>query len=55
MRLTYFDARFDSECDSCDEPIEQGERIARTDSGDYLCGSCVEEIEEDEADTLGSV
>lgn len=35
-----FPARFDSECDNCGNAMDQGDPIARTDDGDYICGRC---------------
>jgi hypothetical protein len=35
-----FRARFDSECDSCGNAMDQGDLIGRTKDGDYICGEC---------------
>ncbi|HEY8881915.1 MAG TPA: hypothetical protein VIM47_00795 [Dermatophilaceae bacterium] len=35
-----FPARFDSECDGCEKDIAEGDPIARTDAGDYICAAC---------------
>lgn len=35
-----FPARFDSECDACGNAMDQGDPIARTDDGDYICSAC---------------
>ena len=35
-----FPARFNSHCDECDSPMLEGDPIARTDDGDYLCKGC---------------
>ena len=35
-----FRARFDSDCDGCGGRIREGDPIARTVDGDYLCGEC---------------
>lgn len=35
-----FPARFDSECDGCGNAMDQGDMIARTDDGDYICEAC---------------
>ena len=37
---TRFVARFDSDCDGCGGRIRQGDTIARTVDGDYLCEEC---------------
>jgi hypothetical protein len=33
-------SHFNSECDGCGNPIDQGDPIARTDNGDYICERC---------------
>jgi hypothetical protein len=35
-----FPARFDSECDACGDDMDEGDPIARTDDGDYICAGC---------------
>jgi hypothetical protein len=35
-----FPARFDSRCDYCEKPMAEGDPIARTDDGDYICERC---------------
>ena len=35
-----FPARFDSECDGCGNAMDEGDPIARTDGGDYICVKC---------------
>jgi hypothetical protein len=35
-----FDARFDSECDNCGNWMSEGDPIARTQDGDYICSGC---------------
>jgi hypothetical protein len=35
-----FPARFDSECDGCGNAMAEGDPIARTDDGDYICERC---------------
>jgi len=35
-----FPARFDSECDGCGNAMDEGDPIARTDAGDYICAAC---------------
>jgi len=35
-----FPARFDSECDACGNAMDEGDPIARTDAGDYICAAC---------------
>ena len=35
-----FFARFNSYCDECDSPMREGEPIARTDQGEYICLGC---------------
>lgn len=35
-----FPARFTSECDGCGAQMLEGQTIARTDDGDYICGTC---------------
>jgi len=37
---TRFSARFDSECDGCGGQIYEGDRIARTVNGEYICERC---------------
>jgi formylmethanofuran dehydrogenase subunit E len=36
------DAKFDSRCPACDEPIHEGDRIGVVD-GEWLCEECVED------------
>lgn len=38
--MARFPARFDSECDSCGKPMNEGDPIARTNDGDYICKGC---------------
>lgn len=38
----WFDARFDSECDCCDDDITEGDRIRADGEGGYICGECGE-------------
>lgn len=35
-----FPARFDSDCDGCERRIIEGDPIARTTDGDYICERC---------------
>jgi len=35
-----FRARFDSECGGCGNPMDQGDPIARTQDGYYICQGC---------------
>jgi hypothetical protein len=35
-----FPARFDSECDACGNAMSEGDPIARTNDGDYICWTC---------------
>jgi len=36
-----FAARFDSQCENCGNRIHEGDPIARTQDGDYVCSECV--------------
>ena len=35
-----FPARFDSRCAGCEKPMAEGDLIARTDGGEYICFEC---------------
>ncbi len=39
-----FPAHFDSDCNSCGDPIEEGERVFVHD-GLFICGSCAHDAE----------
>jgi formylmethanofuran dehydrogenase subunit E len=41
--LKRFTARFDSECGACGAPISEGDLIARTPDGEYICEDCFED------------
>ena len=43
--LRRFDARFASEC-GCGVLIEEGDEIARTPEGEFICGDCIEAWED---------
>jgi hypothetical protein len=38
--LTRFLARFDSDCAGCGNRMHEGDLIARTDYGEYICEEC---------------
>jgi len=38
--LKRFTARFDSECANCFSPMYEGDLIARTPEGEYICEDC---------------
>jgi hypothetical protein len=35
-----FPARFDSQCENCGDRMSEGDPIARTQDGDYICQRC---------------
>lgn len=39
----WFQARFNSPCANCDNQMHEGDMIARTYDGDYVCRGCVTE------------
>ena len=43
----WFPARFDSECDECGDPIDEGDEIRADGEGGYACKGCGEELDED--------
>ena len=45
--LRRFDAHFDSSCQRCSATICEGDQIARTPEGDYICEDCIQGWEED--------
>ena len=38
--MARFDAHFYSRCDGCDDSIHEGDSIARTSYGEYICSKC---------------
>lgn len=42
-QLKRFTARFDSECANCDRAMYEGDLIARTPDGDYICEDCFDQ------------
>jgi hypothetical protein len=36
-----FPARFDSNCENCGDRMHEGDPIARTQDGDYICSACM--------------
>jgi hypothetical protein len=38
-----FPARFNSACDGCGNRMLEGEPIARTDTGEFICSACASE------------
>lgn len=38
--MARFPAHFNSKCDSCGKSITEGEYIARTTDGEYVCNNC---------------
>lgn len=45
--LKRFDAHFDSQCNSCGADICEGDPIARTPDGDYICDDCIQGWDEE--------
>ena len=43
----WFPARFDSECDGCGDPIDEGDQIRADGEGGYVCEGCGEELDDD--------
>lgn len=43
--LTYFEARFDQQCTWCPIWIFQGDTMAVTEEGDYICDDCAHDEE----------
>lgn len=48
----WFPARFDSECDGCGDPIDEGDQIRADGEGGYVCEGCGEELD---GDCIGEV
>ena len=44
--LKRFEARFDSECGECGDDMEEGDPIARTPDGYYICQGCIDDYME---------
>lgn len=49
LRLAWFTASFDSECDGCLSDMYEGDRIARTPDAEYICENCGTEWEAEHA------
>jgi hypothetical protein len=43
----WFPSRFDSECDECGQPIDEGDRIRADGEGGYVCEPCGEDLDDD--------
>lgn len=50
--MKVFEARFDSECDSCFTEIEKGDAFARTSDGDHVCLDCAEDDADQQNDGM---
>ena len=46
QHLTKFDARFDSECAECGNDMYEGNPIARTSDGNYICEDCFDDVDD---------